>query len=301
MRPLAAGSITLVSRRGPLIMIGGGERTDEGAAILRRVVQRSGGTAARLCVCTAASEAPERAAAPYEEAFARLGASEVAILHLESRCDAGRRDLLRTLARATGVFFTGGDQLRLTSLFGGTPLDALLRRRFLAGGVCVAGTSAGASAVSTTMVVGGDAQESPKRNTVRMAPGLGLLPGVVVDQHFAQRGRIGRLLSALAHNPSALGLGLDEDTGVEVDEHGTFRVLGSQTATLLDARGVLFTNASESAPDQPLAIGGVRLFVLPAGYGFDPATRRPFAPGDREQVVPHIRSEKGKLRWRSGK
>lgn len=282
-------------------MIGGGERTGEGAAILRRVVERSGGADAVVCICTVASEIPRRVAAPYERAFLRLGAREAVALHMANRADASRRASLYTLARASGVFFTGGDQLRLTSLFGGTPLDALLRRRFGVSGVCVAGTSAGASAVSATMVVGGDAEESPKKNTIRMAPGLGLLSGVVVDQHFAQRGRIGRLLSALAQNPSVLGLGLDEDTAVEVDGNGFFHVLGSQTATLLDARGARFTNASESALDQPLAIGGVRLFVLPAGYGFDPTARRPVAPGDQEPVASHIHSEKGKLRWRSGK
>lgn len=299
--PSGGGQPTDVSKRGALIIVGGGERKTGEAAILRRVVQLSGGRQAVVCVCTAASETPDETAAPYELAFRRLGARDVETLHIENRAAAREEDGLRMLARATGVFFTGGDQLRLTSMFGGSILQRVLMRLFSTRGVCVAGTSAGASAVSTTMVVGGDAEESPKMNTIRMAPGLGLLPGVVVDQHFAQRGRIGRLLSALAQNPGPLGVGLDEDTAVEVDPSGMFRVLGSQTATLLDARGATFTNASESAPDQPLAFGGVRLYVLPSGYGFDPVARRPVAPGDAEPVPSHICSKKGNLRWRSGK
>jgi cyanophycinase len=303
MRPRAAGSLTHVSRRGPLILIGGGERTDDEATVLRLVVRRSGGRDAVLCVCTAASEAPDEAAARYREVFSRLGAREVVVLHLDGRREAFRTASLRAVARASGLFFTGGDQLRLTALLGGTPLEALLRRRFFAGLLAVAGTSAGASSVSSTMIVGGDAEEAPKMNTIRMAPGLGLLSGVVVDQHFAQRGRIGRLLAALAQNPGPLGLGLDEDTAVEVDARGAFHVLGSQTATILDARHIRFTNASESTPAQPLALAGVLLHVLPAGHGFDPVLRRPVAPGETEPVDrPRLReNEKGKLRWRSGR
>jgi cyanophycinase len=266
--------------RGPLVLIGGGERTDGDATILRRVVRLAGGRAARIAVCTVASAEPRESYHTYHRTFTALGAGGIEAVHVSSRAEARRLSALRTVATATALFFTGGDQLRLTSLLGGTPLETALKRAFVRG-MCVAGTSAGASAVSATMIVGGESTEAPKMNTIRMAPGLGLLGGVVVDQHFAQRGRIGRLLSALAQNPRSLGLGLDEDTAVEIRPDGMLTVIGSQTVTILDPAAASFTNASESAPDQPLALAGVRLCVLPAGFSF-----RPGAGAGRGRCIP---------------
>jgi cyanophycinase len=200
----------------------------------------------------------------------------VAPLHVPSRAAARSPALVRAVRQASGVFFTGGDQLRITALLGGTPLERALRRAFRAG-CLVAGTSAGASAASTTMIVGGQAEVAPQRSAIRLAPGLGLLPGVVVDQHFAERGRIGRLLAALAQNPRALGLGLDEDTAAEV-RAGRLRVLGSGAATVCDAAGTALTNVSETGPHRVLALSGVRLHVLPEGYGFDLRRRRALPP-----------------------
>jgi cyanophycinase len=267
----------LRSDRAVLVIVGGGEAKEGDAPVLARVVHLAGGSAARILVCTVASEEPDAAAAPYLRAFPRLGAAEAAPLHIPDRRAACSLSALRRVRAATALFFAGGDQIRITALLGGTPLERVLRRRFAAEGLLVAGTSAGASAVSSTMVVGGEAEVAPQMNAVRLAPGLGLLPGVVVDQHFAQRGRIGRLLAALACNPRPLGLGLDEDTAAVI-RGGYLRVLGSGAATICDGRRSAFTNVSDTSPGQPLALAGVLLHVLPAGYGFDLRRRRPLAP-----------------------
>lgn len=261
---------------GPLVVIGGAE--DRRGAILKSFVELAGGRDAAVAVLATASEEPQGAEADYEEAFKRLGVARVETLRVSRRAQAGEDKVLRKAESADAFFFTGGDQLRITSTLGGTPLDALLHRKHREEGAVIAGTSAGASAMSDTMIVAGDGDDAPKKCTIKMAPGMGFLEGTVIDQHFVQRGRLGRLLAALAQNPKALGLGLDEDTAVIVQPDGTLRVIGSQTVTILDGRDIGETNASESLPDEPLALTRVTLHVLPTGYGFDLKTRLPLSP-----------------------
>lgn len=200
---------------GSLVIIGGAEDKHGECRILRRLVEMAGGDRARMLILTAAAEEPGAVGATYRRVFGELGVAETFIIHVSDRAQANDPGLLSLLRHATGVFFTGGDQLRLTALLGGTTIDRALRQLHRRGAV-IAGTSAGASAMSDTMIVGGHDDETATRNTVRLAPGMGWLPGVVVDQHFAQRGRIGRLLTALAQNPRVLAVGIDEDTAVEV-------------------------------------------------------------------------------------
>lgn len=212
----------------------------------------------------------------YRSIFSELGVPEVLDFSIESRGEASSPDMLERMAEASALFFSGGDQLRITSVLGGTPFHERLLREHRQG-LTVAGTSAGASMMSDTMIVSGDAEEAPTKNTVHMAPGMGLWVGAVIDQHFSQRGRIGRLLSALAQNPGILGVGLDEDTAIEVHlDRNDLTVWGSRTVTLLDGRQVQESNASESRADRPLAISGVTLHVLPQGFGFDLTARRPY-------------------------
>ncbi len=270
-RPASAAG----ARPGPLVVIGGAE--DRQGRVLRSFVDLAGGPRAVIAVLATASGEPEGAERDYAHAFGHLGASRVLTIRVSSREDAADPTRLAEAEQATGFFFTGGDQLRITSTLGGTPFDAVLHHRHREGAV-VAGTSAGASAMSETMIVAGDSDDAPKRCTIKMAPGMGFLEGTVVDQHFAQRGRLGRLLAALAQNPKVLGLGVDEDTAVVVLPDRTLHVIGSQTVTVLDGRGIRSTNASESLPDEPLALTDVLLHVLPDGYGFDLASRRPLVP-----------------------
>lgn len=262
--------------RGNLVIIGGHEDKEGECAILQRVVDLAGGREAVLLVLTTASQEGEAAGRQYHEVFCRLGAAQVMVTHVSTRQEAEDAGQERLARAATGIFFTGGDQLRITSTLGGTALGAALVDRYEAG-VVVAGTSAGAAAMSGTMIVGGPEDDAPKKCTTAMAPGLGLLEEVVIDQHFAQRGRLGRLLSAVAQNPYVIGLGIDEDTAVVVRPDTRLEVIGSRTVTVVDGAHLIHSNASETRPDDPLALLGVLLHTLPAGYGFDLRRRRPLA------------------------
>ncbi len=233
-----------------------------------------------LGLVTTASRQGDDLFRQYRDIFGQLGVEDIVDVDLETRRQAGQQQVADRVRACATLFFSGGDQLRITSVLGGTLFHHVLlqehQRR-----LTIAGTSAGASMMSDTMIVTGEGDEAPTKNTVRMASGMGLWVGAVIDQHFTQRGRIGRLLSALAQNPGVLGVGLDEDTAIEVDLSEQYlRVWGSRTVTLLDGSGVEETNASESRADRPLAISGVRLHVLPQGYAFDLKARHPIFDHD---------------------
>jgi cyanophycinase len=269
---------------GPLVIIGGNEDKTGDGIILQRVAEltRQSPRGAVLGMVTTASRQGRQAFQQYRQLFQRLGVDDVRDLTVQTRDEASQDGILQHFREVSTLFFSGGDQLRITSVLGGTRFHhALLEEH--RHGLVVAGTSAGASMMSDTMIVTGDAEEAPTKNTVHMAPGMGLWQGAVIDQHFSQRGRIGRLLSALAQNPGILGVGLDEDTAIEVrlDEQ-LVTVWGARTVTLLDGSGVHHTNATESSADRPLAIFGVRLHVLPQGYRFDLTERRPI---ERDSAV----------------
>lgn len=262
---------------GPLLIIGGAEDKEGDCLILRRLLDLSGGSAARVAVITAATDEPEATGKEYMRVFRRLGAGDVTVVDVPNRDAANEPSLAGALMNATAVFFTGGDQLRITSCAGGTLFDRTIRQLHRHG-VLIAGTSAGASVMSDTMIVAGDSDDAPKKCTTKMAPGLGLLKEVVIDQHFAQRGRVGRLLSALAQNPRVIGVGLDEDTAILVGSDLRFSVIGSQTVTVLDGCAIRHTNASESSPDDPLALSQVVMHILPSDYGFDFLARQVLVP-----------------------
>ena len=252
---------------GKLLIIGGGEDKKGECIILKRFIQEAGGRESRIVVFTAATEYPRQVGMEYEKLFTQLGAQKVQVLDVADRIQANMKGSMELLDDSTGVFFTGGDQLRITGLLGGTSLGKALQKVYEQG-VIIAGTSAGASVMSDTMIVGGE-EGTAKKNTITMAPGLGLLRAVVVDQHFAQRGRIGRLLAAVSHNPYVLGVGIDEDTAILVESSGKFKVVGNQSVTVVDASASVATNVSEIDPGQSLVLTPVALHILSKGYGFD--------------------------------
>ncbi len=264
-----------------MIIIGGNEDKSSDGIILRRVANLTleSSREPSLGVVTTASQEGQAAFRQYRQVFSEFGVAEVRDLTVETRAGTGDPKILDGIRRSACLFFSGGDQLRITSVLGGTLFHHVLLEEHHRG-LVVAGTSAGASMMSDTMIVMGDGEESPTKNTVHMAPGMGLWIGAVIDQHFSQRGRIGRLLSALAQNPGILGVGIDEDTAIEVRPHKhRLTVWGTRTVTLLDGSRVTDTNASESRADRPLAITGVRLHVLPQGYDFDLNERNPSHSG----------------------
>jgi len=270
-------AVEAVEAAGRVLVIGGHEDHEGRRRILRAFVDAAGGADATLAVIATASAVPSRTGEAYESEFRSLGAGACQVLRLSDRAAAADPEAVAWLTRATGIFFTGGDQLRITAVLGGTPAERAVREAFVHGAV-VAGTSAGASAMSGTMIVGGASEAPARREVVRMAPGLHYLPELVIDQHFAQRGRLNRLLAVLAHNPALLGVGVDEDTAFWVGSDRRLHVLGTNTVTILDGWDVRYTTASEADLDQPLTLTHVTLHVLSDGSGFDLGERRPIVP-----------------------
>jgi len=260
---------------GNLLIIGGNEDKHGECRILRKFVEMAGGRQAKIAVITTATELPREVGDEYRLLFSELGVESASVLNITSRESAGDRQQVTEIENATGIFFTGGDQLRLTSIIGGSAADAAIRRAFQKGTV-IAGTSAGASVMSHTMIVGGDSSDTPKKSTLSMAHGMGLIEEVVIDQHFAQRGRINRLLGAVSQNPHVLGIGIDEDTALMVTPDGKCEVFGSQTVTVVDGKHIVHSNISESKRFEPLAITNVILHILPKGFGYDLKSRQPY-------------------------
>jgi cyanophycinase len=256
------------SRKGNLVIIGGAEDKYGESRILEEVVEIFGGREARVGIITTATQRPEEVGEEYRDVFLRLGVTETELLRINSREDANADDIVRRIGNFTGFFFTGGDQLRITSILGGTRAYAALLYSFNKG-TPIVGTSAGASVMSSTMIVEGKSNDAARKCTLKMAPGLNLLEGVIIDQHFDQRGRLGRLLCGIAENPGILGIGIDEDTAIRVYPDQYFAVLGNNAVTVIDGRSIKSTNVSELKPDEILTITNASLHVLSKGYGFD--------------------------------
>lgn len=255
-----------------LFVVGGAEDRTGRATLLRRFVKLAGGRRARIVLVPTASAFPEEVAATYTEVFTRLGAPVVDVVHPRVRDDAHDPAAVALLDRASAVFLSGGSQLKLSQLLPGTPVGAAVQRVHDRGGV-VGGTSAGASVMSDFMISMGEEGVTPRQRTSQLTAGLGLLPGVVLDQHFDQRSRYGRLLSVVATSPHLLGVGIDEDTAMVVTGRREFTVLGSGSVFVLD-----MTPATTDAPDAragaPLLVSGAVVHTLPAGATFDLRERR---------------------------
>ena len=272
---------------GSLLIVGGHEDKEGDALILRALAHRLDGRP--LLVATVASGEPDALWATYDPLFQSLGVDEVRHLVVRHRDQANAAETVALFDDAGGVFFTGGDQLRITALLGGTGAAQRLHALYASGGI-IAGTSAGASVMSGTMLVGGAGRESFRiGDSLQMAPGLGLLPGAIVDQHFAERARIGRLLGAVAQNPATLGIGIDENTAILVEgaagaQH--FLVLGAGAVYVADGSCVTYSNVTDQARERTLSLFDVRLHVLSQGDSFDLATRRPAnAPAEEVEAA----------------
>ena len=263
---------------GPFVVIGGAEDKHGECRILREFLRLGGGKNARVLVITVATELPVQVGSDYVEVFSKIGAKDVRTFDVSNRESANRDSAVQYIRDATCIFFTGGDQLRITKLLGGTRIDSVLHDA-TERGIPIGGTSAGASMMSSTMIVDGESETNPKVSVVDMAPGMEFVDGVVIDQHFAQRGRLGRLLSAVTQYPHHLGLGIDEDTAVII-EHGTFRVLGKGAVSVVDAGQLSYSNLDIVQPDEPLALCAIKLHILPDGYGFHLRTRKEITDWD---------------------
>lgn len=257
---------------GTLIIIGGHEDKEGKRVILREVARKLRGNR-KLIIATVASHEPEGYFDAYQRAFADFGVTDLTELYVENRAETLDEDKLHCLDNADGIFFSGGDQLRIISQIGNTPIERRVWEIYERGGL-IAGTSAGASVMSDIMLVRGSNAESHRIGDLHMAPGLALIRGVIIDQHFAERGRIGRLLGAVAQNPGVLGIGIDEDTAIIV-QGSTFEVIGSGAVYIVDGTGVTYSNIAEERPDRALSMYDVRMHVLSSGDRFNLESRRP--------------------------
>ena len=270
--PLRPGDPRL-KPKGQLLIIGGHEDKENEKEVLRELATLVG--SGKLVVSTIASELPGEMWETYEPVFRGLGVSHVHHLTADSRAEASSSRCMKVLEDATAVFFTGGDQLKITSLIGDTPLFSRIFEIFVDGGT-VAGTSAGASMMTETMIVRGSGDASHRvQGELHLAPGLGFAKDMVIDQHFAERGRIGRLLGVVGQNPRILGIGIDENTAILMRPHRDFRVLGGGGVTVLDGRNVTYSNIAEAEEGCTMSVFGVTLHMLGSGDVFDLRRREP--------------------------
>ena len=259
------------SGRGCLVPIGGAEEKFNNPEILDKFIEICGGKSACIAIIPTASEL-EDTGRNYEKLFRKIGIRHAQVLQLITREDCQSDKYLDYLEKADGVFMTGGNQLRLSTTLGGTPVAQAIRRRNAAG-MHVAGTSAGAAFMSEHMIAGGDEGSTPRPDLVTMAPGLGLTNKFIIDQHFRQRDRLGRLLTALAYNPFAVGIGLDEDTAAFIRPGDELEVVGSGGITIIDPTKLDYSSMDRARRGEPVSLIGVKLHILIAGGRFEIASR----------------------------
>jgi cyanophycinase len=264
--------------RGFIIPIGGGEDRVKEMQIHRKFVELSGDADADIVVIPTASML-EETGPDYNRIFSELGAGKVEFLPITSRADCDNPEFSEMLDRATGIFMTGGNQLRLSAILGGTLVAQKIRRQNAAG-VPVAGTSAGASIMSEHMVAGGSNNAAPAEGNITLAPGMGLTNAVIIDQHFTQRNRLGRLLTASSFNPFLIGLGIDEDTAAFIGPDNVLEVVGSGTVTVVDANHLTHSSMWDARPGEALSLLGLRLDVLGEGCRYDLTARLAFPPDE---------------------
>jgi len=262
--------------RGYVIPIGGAEERTGSPTVLKRFVKLCGGRKSRIVIIPTASQLPDTGD-KYAEIFTKIGVADATSITINERAEASREDYLETLAQADGIFITGGNQLRLSTILGGTEVAQKIRR-LNAKGVHIAGTSAGAAIMPEHMIAGGSTGAIPLGDGVNLAPGLGLTNALLIDQHFSQRDRLGRLLTAISYNPYMLGVGIDEDTAIFINPEQVFEVVGSGAVTIIDPMHLSYSSMSRASKKEALSLLDLKLHILSKGCRFDIHERKPFPP-----------------------
>lgn len=262
---------SVAGKRGPVMAIGGAEDKFRDRIILSAFFQLAGGRDARIAIIPTASSI-EAAGERYKAIFLEMGAKEANVLFIGSREDANGDDHVETIGEATGIFMTGGNQMRLSALVSGTRVAQAIKQRHDAG-MIVAGTSAGASILSSHMVAYGASGATPRMRMAQMIAGFGLIPELIIDQHFRQRDRIGRLLSLVASNPGLIGVGIDEDTAALIDGNNVLEVVGRHSVTIVDGQE-MYSDVFQAKGHEGITLSGAKLHVLTPGRRFDLTTRK---------------------------
>jgi cyanophycinase len=285
--------------KGKLITIGGSE--DKGTnpetgefhrnnlnffelGILRRVVEEAGGPGARMEIITTASTIPYEVGENYINAFGKIGCTNIGVMHIRNRQDTQRKEFLERIRVCNAVMFTGGNQLRLSVTDGGTEFLAILKKRYQEGNIVIAGTSAGAMAMGQTMIYEGNAARAHLKGEVKMTTGLGFINSVIIDSHFEKRGRFGRLAQAVATNPSAIGIGLGEDTGMLITEGNKMEAIGSGLVVIIDGHDILHSNIGDIPDGNPVSIENMKVHFCEKGNGYLLKERK-FLPEASEGAV----------------
>lgn len=291
----------MLQPKGKLLSIGGNEDKGYGLEhipaarinvnyieldILKRFIEEMKGTDSRIEIITTASSIPEEVGASYLEAFARLNCKNVKLMHITNREEAKDMAYLTRLEEADGVLFTGGNQLRLSMVFGGSDFIKLLQKRYEEDEFMIAGTSAGAMAMSNTMIIQGDAEGSLLKGGVKITTGLGFVKNVIIDTHFVARGRFGRLAEAIAGNPGCIGVGLADDTALLITEGNRMEAVGSGLVIIIDGHNIQHTNIADINFGAPLSIENLVIHVMAKGNGYDVADRK-FYPAS-EVLLPRL-------------
>ncbi len=272
------------SASGPLVAIGGAEDRKSDLEILKRVFALAPEGNLEVAVIATASSIPDQILPDYEAAFERLGASHIHLLGIRDRRQATENETVRLIEQSGVIFFTGGDQLRLTNILGGSPVLNAIRKRLDRGAV-VAGTSAGAAAMPGTMIYNGAATDALRKGGVNMTFGLGFVDGLIIDSHFLERGRFTRLMEVGASNPEHLGVGLGEDAGVIIHPHGILEAIGSGHVILIDSRDLASSNIADLSMGEPVAIENMILHAMVSGHGFDVEARRYLVPHELGAIL----------------
>lgn len=237
--------------------------------ILRRFVQEVGGTDKRIEVITTASMIPIEVGVNYLDAFGKIGCNNIGLMHIRNRTDASEESYVERIKNADAVMFSGGNQMRLTSTFGGTDFLALLLKRIREeSNFILAGTSAGAMAMSNTMIYEGNATKAHLKGEVKLTTGLGIMGGVIFDSHFEKRGRFGRLAQAIAANPSCIGIGLGEDTGMLISNGNKMEAIGSGLVMIIDGHDIIHSNIADIPDGNPISIENLKVHFCENGNGY---------------------------------
>jgi cyanophycinase len=268
------------STKTAILIIGGAEDKVHGREILYNFFGRAGSTNARIAVIPSASREPAIIGDRYRTIFEDMGAKGIEVLDIQDRAQCDDALMQNYVENCTGVFMTGGDQLRLCSLLADTPVMNIIRSRSQKGEIALAGTSAGAAVMGHFMIAGGGSGESPNRSLVDMTTGLGIVPELIVDQHFHNRNRMARLLSAVAAHPDRIGIGIDEDTCALFEGDGLFQVIGRGAVTIVDPTDLSYSNYAETSATDPISLCNLRLHILCHGDRYDLRKRKPLG-GDR--------------------
>ncbi|MGM0421290.1 MAG: cyanophycinase [Bacillota bacterium] len=270
--------------RGLLVAIGGNEDKEHDLRILSTLISLVQVEHPRIEVITTATNFPEVAGQEYITAFAREGENSVGILNIASREAANDSSMLERIKAADLIFFTGGDQLRITSILAGSAIIKEIKRRYREDFCIIAGTSAGAAAMSRTMIYGGDSREALHKGTVNIGEGIGLIDNVIIDTHFVERGRFSRLMQVLSMNPANIGIGLGEDAGIVIEKGHIIKAIGSGLIVILEGQNLKYSNVADIKYDEAIAMENLVLHTIVAGHGYDLKTRKYLRPGDLKTV-----------------